>query len=111
MRVFLNGAKAQGETVAKVTLLDNESPMIRPLTRDEIRRIENAADWELDRLIIRLLADTGIRVGELISLTTDDLCHSWRGAAQPWRAGDGFPDDLAECESLPWLSVCRWRDR
>ena len=73
VRVFLNWAKAQGEIVGKVTLLENDTARIRPLTRDEIRRIENAAERERDRLIIRLLADTGIRVGELISLRVDDL--------------------------------------
>ena len=71
VRAFLNWARAQGETVGKVTLLEDESAMIRPLTRAEISRIENAA--ERDRLIIRLLADTGIRVGELTSITVDDL--------------------------------------
>jgi integrase len=73
VRVFLNWAEKQGATVGKVTLLENESAHIRPLTRPEITRIENAAERERDRLIIRLLADTGIRVGELISLRVDDL--------------------------------------
>jgi integrase len=35
------------------------------LTREEIHRIEDAADTERDKLIVRVLADTGIRVGEL----------------------------------------------
>jgi len=73
VRVFLNWAKDQGAIVGKVTLLENEGAMLRPLTRQEISRIENAAERERDRLIIRLLADTGIRVGELVSLRIDDL--------------------------------------
>lgn len=43
------------------------------LSRSEIDRMESAADCERDKLIIRLLADTGIRVGELIGLRPRDL--------------------------------------
>ena len=40
------------------------------LTREEIDRIEAAADNERDALIVRVLTDTGIRVGELTGLKT-----------------------------------------
>src|SRR5215471_4047759 len=35
--------------------------------------MEDAAVTERDKLIVRLLADTGIRVGELVRLTLNDL--------------------------------------
>src|SRR5207244_1613799 len=46
------------------------------LTRDEIERLEDAAPTERDKLIIRLLADTGIRVGELCGLRPEDIVRS-----------------------------------
>jgi len=38
------------------------------LTRAEIQRMEDAAQTERDKLIVRILGDTGIRVGELLSI-------------------------------------------
>ena len=35
--------------------------------------MEDAAVTERDKLMVRLLADTGIRVGELVRLTLNDL--------------------------------------
>jgi len=43
------------------------------LSRDEIQAMEDAAVTERDKLIVRLLADTGIRVGELVRLPLNDL--------------------------------------
>jgi integrase len=45
----------------------------RLLEREEIDRMIKAAVSTRDKLIVRTLADTGIRVGELISLTGNDL--------------------------------------
>lgn len=43
------------------------------LSRGEIATLEEAATAERDRPIVRLLADTGMRVGELVGLRTGDL--------------------------------------
>jgi integrase/recombinase XerD len=43
------------------------------LDREEIDRLERAATDERDRLIVRTLADTGVRVSELIGLRRMDL--------------------------------------
>src|SRR5215472_13187527 len=43
------------------------------LSRDEIERLEDTASTERDKLIIRVFGDTGMRVGELVRLRTDDL--------------------------------------
>jgi integrase/recombinase XerD len=43
------------------------------LSREEIDRLEDAARTERDKLMVRVLADTGVRVGELVKLTTSDL--------------------------------------
>ncbi len=46
------------------------------LSREEIQRLEGAAGSERDELIIRLLADTGMRVGKLRWLDTTGVRHA-----------------------------------
>jgi integrase len=48
------------------------------LTREEIQQLEDAATTERDKLIIRVLADTGVRVGELRRLRLSDLVTQGR---------------------------------
>jgi integrase len=43
------------------------------LTRDEIQAMEDAATTERDKLIVRVLADTGLRLGELLALRASDI--------------------------------------
>lgn len=43
------------------------------LNRDELQAMEDSASTERDKLIIRLLADTGMRVSELLGLRGADL--------------------------------------
>ena len=50
-----------------------ERRLLDVLDREEINRIEEAAATERDKLIVRVLADTGIRVGELRRLRVTDL--------------------------------------
>jgi len=45
------------------------------LSREEIQQLEDAAGAERDGLIVRLLADTGIRVGELVQLRVRDVAE------------------------------------
>jgi integrase len=45
------------------------------LSRDETQALEDVAVTERDKLIVRILGDTGIRVGELVNLTTHDLIN------------------------------------
>jgi integrase/recombinase XerD len=55
-----------------------ERRILDVLTREEIGQIEEAAVTERDKLIVRVLADTGIRVGELRGLRTGDLVADGR---------------------------------
>jgi integrase/recombinase XerD len=48
------------------------------LSREQVERMEDVARNERDKVIVRLLADTGIRAGELISLTPMDLSEQGR---------------------------------
>lgn len=65
--------KKRNGNADRVKLYKLKRPRYEVLTRDEINRIEAAAERERDRLIVRLLADTGMRVGELVGLRLSDI--------------------------------------
>ena len=68
-----------GEPVeAKAQLPKLPKRLVEVLSRDEITRMEHAAKTERDKLIIRLLADTGLPVGELLCLSVNDLVEQNR---------------------------------
>jgi len=74
INVFLSWAEGEGESVAGRAKPPKASKrLIDVLSRDEVQAMEDAAVTERDKLIVRLLADTGIRVGELVRLTLNDL--------------------------------------
>ena len=70
VRLFLNSA-----SVPKGMYKQLESPkrMLEVLSRQEIDTIEHAAMDERDRLVVRVLADTGLRISELLGLRREDL--------------------------------------
>jgi integrase len=71
---FLAWAKEEGERVeARAQMPMTPKRLLDVLSRDEIQTLEDAAVSERDKLIIRLLADTGMRAGELVGLRTSDL--------------------------------------
>ncbi len=53
--------------------------LIEVLSREEIDRLEETAQTERDKLIVRVLADTGIRAAELLGLRAADLMSVDRG--------------------------------
>jgi integrase len=65
-------------TAPKVKLHKVPGRRVDTLERDQIALLERAAATERDRVIIRLLADTGMRPGELVSITKADLRHVGR---------------------------------
>ena len=70
VRIFLNWsgvAAGRFEPVAEPQRLRD------PLTKEEIKAVERKATSERDALIIRVLADTGIRISELLGLRLRDL--------------------------------------
>lgn len=73
VRGFLAWLKAEGDQVeAEAGLPKLGRGVIEVLERDEVQRLEDVAG-ERDKLIVRLLADTGVRVGELVKLRERDL--------------------------------------
>ncbi len=74
VNLFLGWAQRQGESVeAKGQLPKLARRDIDVLSREEISAMEAAAPTERDKLIIRVLADTGMRVGEVVGLRPDDV--------------------------------------
>ena len=72
---FLGWASREGEVSAdtKAQLPKLGRRLLEVLSREEIQAMEDVAKTERDKLIVRVLADTGIRVGELVGLRTSDL--------------------------------------
>ncbi len=71
---LLTWAEGEGEGGgAKAQLPKLPKKLVDVLGRDEIERMEDAAKTERDKLIVRLMADTGLRVGELVGLRVSDL--------------------------------------
>jgi site-specific recombinase XerD len=74
VNTFLKWCEKEGEAVAAKAATPKTPRRILPvLSREEIDRMERTAGHERDKLIVRVLADTGLRVGELVSLTVGDL--------------------------------------
>lgn len=78
---FLNWVRTEGETVrAKAPLPRLGRKVLDVVIRDELRVLEDGAATERDKLIMRLLADTGIRLGELLALRGSDFVERDRHA-------------------------------
>lgn len=71
-------AEESGGPPARVSLRKPPGRRLDILERAEIRELERAAPVARDQVIIRLLADTGIRPGELVSITGADVQRSGR---------------------------------
>jgi integrase/recombinase XerD len=81
VRIMLNWAKREGETiVAKPQLPRREKPVRDVLSRDEIDQLEQVMVNERDKLIIRVFADCGLRLDELTRLAVHDIIRSGRQA-------------------------------
>lgn len=75
INAFLTWARQEGEVGPNVKAQRPKLPkhLVDVLSRDDIQRLEDAAATERDKLIVRVLADTGIRVSELTGLRTTDI--------------------------------------
>lgn len=72
---FLSWARREGELRgdAKARAPRPDRKLLEVLSRQEIQRLEDAAANERDKLIVRTLADTGIRLDELLTTRLDSL--------------------------------------
>jgi site-specific recombinase XerD len=72
INVFLGWLAKEGETGnARVQKPRVKKQLRDTLSREEIRALEDAAPNERDKLIVRVLGDTGMRVAELLGLDLD----------------------------------------
>jgi integrase/recombinase XerD len=79
LRQFLAWLREGGQdTGASIRLRKPPGRKLDVLERDEIKLLEQSAAAERDRVLIRLLADTGLRPGEVCSLHGRDLKRSSR---------------------------------
>jgi len=112
VRLFIAWARKDGEQIpgeARLPKLPERLPDI--LSRAEIERMENRADNVRDQLIVRLLADTGIRVGELVGLRLADLIEQQRGAYFVRVNGKGSKQRLVPLTHPLYRRITRWRDK
>jgi integrase len=80
VRVFLGYVRQQGEAVAGQPRVPTPpKKVVVTLERTEIDALENTAETERDKLIVRVLANTGLRLGELLGLCPADLIQNDRG--------------------------------
>jgi integrase/recombinase XerD len=79
VNLFLAWCRREGE-IGDVRAQAPKLPrrVIDVLTRDEIDRLEDVATAERDKVIVRLLGDTGIRASELLGLRSPDLVERGR---------------------------------
>lgn len=91
---FLAWAHGEGE-IASLKAQTPKQPrrVLDVLSRQEIQAMEDAARTERDKLIVRVLADTGMRLGELLGLKDEDMMQ--RGSERYLRLhGKGALDRL-----------------
>ena len=79
VNTFLAWCHAEGELgELKAPRPSVDRPMLDVLTRQEIQSMEDAAGTERDKLMVRVLADCGLRLGELRRLRVGDLVAQGR---------------------------------
>jgi integrase/recombinase XerC len=77
---FLKWAHSEGLISEKVKAHQPraEKKLVQTLNRQEIQKLEDAAELERDKLMVRTFADSGIRLGELRALRQSDLIEQGR---------------------------------
>ncbi len=111
VRHFTDWARQQGYDMLGRPLLPKQRKP-RPkdvLTRDELKRMEDAAHSERDKLIVRVLGDTGMRIGELCALRPRDLIErnrQWFLYVQ----GKGENDRFVPVPRI-WRRIQTWVER
>jgi site-specific recombinase XerD len=108
---WLRWLRAEGEldVDTKAQVPRRPQRVLDVLSREEIQTIEDMAGNERDKLIIRVLADTGARVGELLGLRLNDLVERDRNHYLRVR-GKGDKERLVPIPRL-WRRLQRYMER
>ncbi|MGH7866167.1 MAG: tyrosine-type recombinase/integrase [Candidatus Dormibacteraceae bacterium] len=108
---FLVWAMREGEEVeAEVKLPRLPKKLVETLTREEVKQMEETASNERDALIVRVLADSGVRVGELIQLRREDIGEQDRRPFLKVR-GKGDRERLVPITPALYRRLLRYADR
>ena len=109
---YLRWAKAEGEmtSVASPQMPKLPKRVLTVLTREQIRAMEDAAGPERDKLVVRVLADTGLRVSELLGLTRADLIEQGRDRYVKVR-GKGDKQRLVPLQPSLYARLRRYAER
>src|SRR5712692_5106767 len=110
---FVRWAQENNDTIgAKVKAHQPvaEHKLMETLTRAEIQDMEDAAGVDRDKLMIRLLADTGIRLGELLGLRRADLVEQGRERYIKVR-GKGARERLVPLKPELFIRLRKYADR
>lgn len=109
---WVRWAHADGEITsnAKPQLPRLPHRVLDVLSREEIRNMEDAAATERDKLIVRVLADTGVRLSELLGLTRDDLIEQGRERYLKVR-GKGARERLVPVQPALYTRLRRYVER
>ena len=112
VRVFLARAKAPEGGAADVgaspRLPRPEQKVLDVLTREEIQAMENAAKAERDKLIVRVLADCGLRLVEVLALRAEDLRESRRAELALNVRGKGSRNRVVPLAPRPYRRLRRY---
>ncbi len=113
VNTFVAWANEQaGEAItAKAKLPTMARGVLDVLSRDEVASMEDAATTERDKLIVRLLFETGMRLGELLALTGDDLQTTGARSVLTVRHGKGDRGRLVPLSPALARRLRRYADR
>ncbi|MGC2295295.1 MAG: tyrosine-type recombinase/integrase [Candidatus Dormiibacterota bacterium] len=111
-RVFLGWcADPEGGAVgvgAKPRLPKSDKRLFDVLSRSELQSMEDAAPTERDKLILRILADTGIRLGEVLGLKAEDVREVRKGEYGLMIHGKGSKDRLVPLAPATYRRLRRY---
>ena len=113
VNTFVAWANEQaGEAItAKAKLPTMARGVLDVLSRDEVASMGDAATSERDKLIVRLLFETGMRLGELLALTGNDLQTTTGRSVLTVRHGKGDRGRLVPVSPALARRLRRYADR
>jgi integrase/recombinase XerD len=109
---YIAWARRDGEITSSVKPQRVRLPhrVLNVLSREEIRAIEDVATTERDKLIVRVLADTGLRLSELLGLTAADLVEQGRDRYVKVK-GKGARERLVPLQPSLYMRLRRFAER
>jgi integrase/recombinase XerD len=110
---YLKWAKAEGEIASDAKPQPVRLPrrVMVVMSRGQIQAIEDAATDERDKLIIRVLADCGLRMSEMLGLTVGDLTEQSNRDRYLKVTGKGSQDRLVPVQPALYSRLRRYIDR